>query len=147
LGDHIIEANSRLGPASPEVELTLGQQIVESPRKEGLGWPADLGKYTRTTSTGVNIIRMPVHFLQINKDTVIWTAPLELFVEVSMGVREHSPFPYTFYFGYANGWLGYLPSKDEFSHGGYEPGVSAFTPEGGPDLARAVETYLSGKAR
>ena len=147
LGDHIIAANAHLGPASPEVELTLGQQIVESPRKEGLAWPADLGNYTRTTSAGVNMIRMPIHFLLINHDTAIWTAPLELFVEVSMGVREHSPFPYTFYFGYANGWLGYLPSKEEFASGGYEPHVSAFTPEGGPDLARVVETYLSGKAR
>ena len=85
--------------------------------------------------------------MQINHDTAIWTAPLELFCEVSMGVRDRSPFPYTFYFGYANGWLGYLPTKEGFARGGYEPRVSAFTPQGGEDLAHAVVTYLSGKTQ
>ena len=62
LGDHIIEANSHLGPSSGEVDLALGQQVVESPRKEGLGWAPDLAQYTRTTSAGVNMILMPSAF-------------------------------------------------------------------------------------
>lgn len=147
LGDKIIEANARMGPTTSDVELNPGQTVVETPRKEGLGWASDLGDYTRTTSTGTTMVRLPVRFLRINKDIAIWSAPLELFCEISMEVRSHSPFPYTFYFGYTNGWLGYLPTKAEFAHKGYEPSVSPFTPDAGEDLAHAVLAYLDGQVR
>lgn len=88
-----------------------------------------------------------MRFLRINKDIAIWAAPVELFCEISMNVRDHSPFPYTFYFGYTNGWLGYLPTKAEFAYGGYEPNTSPFTEEAGDDLTRAVLTYLGGQLR
>ncbi len=147
LGDPIISANARLGPTTSDVELTLGETTVETPRKAGLGWAPDLSDYLRTTSTGTAMVRLPVRFLRINKDIAIWAAPVELFCEISMDVRNHSPFPYTFYFGYTNGWLGYLPTKAEFARGGYEPNTSPFTEEGGEDLTRAVLTYLDGQVR
>jgi hypothetical protein len=146
LGDRILEANARLGATTSEVKLSLGEKFVDTPRKAGLGWAADLNGYLQTTSTGVTMVRIPVRFLRINNDIVIWAAPLELFCEIAMDVRNHSPFPFTFYFGYANGWLGYLPTKEEFAHGGYEPGVSPYTDAAGEDLAHAVLTYLVGEA-
>jgi len=146
LGDRILEANARLGATTSEVKLSLGEKFVDTPRKAGLGWAADLNGYLQTTSTGVTMVRIPVLFLRINNDIVIWAAPLELFCEIAMDVRNHSPFPFTFYFGYANGWLGYLPTKEEFAHGGYEPGVSPYTDAAGEDLAHAVLTYLVGEA-
>ena len=36
-----------------------------------------------------------------------------------MAVRNQSPFAHTFYFGYTNGWLGYLPTEQAFGEGGY----------------------------
>jgi hypothetical protein len=93
------------------------------------------------------MIRLPVRFLRLNDDVAVWAAPLELFCEISMDVRERSPFPYTFYFGYTNGWLGYLPTDAEFRHGGYEPDTSAFTDKAGEDLTRAVLSYLDGQVR
>jgi Neutral/alkaline non-lysosomal ceramidase, N-terminal len=147
LGDPIIEANARLGPTTSDVELTLGGTIVETPRKAGMGWAPDLTKYLDTTSAGTAIVRLPVRFLRINKDIAIWAAPLELFCEIAMDVRNRSPFPDTFYFGYCNGSLGYLPTRAEFPRGGYEPGVSPFTEQGGEDLERAVLNYLNGWVR
>jgi len=147
LGDPILQANARLGPTTSQVELTLGEKIVETPRKAGLGWAPDLGGYLHTTSTGATMIRLPVRFLRMNNDVAIWAAPLELFCEIAIDVRNQSPFPFTFYFGYCNGWLGYLPTKAEVVHGGYEPGVSPYTDAGGEDLAHAVLTYLGGEAR
>ena len=38
LGDKILAANREIGPTTSEVELSLGAKIVETPRKEGLGW-------------------------------------------------------------------------------------------------------------
>ena len=93
------------------------------------------------------MIRLPVRFLRINNDIAVWAAPLELFCEIAIDVRNQSPFPFTFYFGYCNGWQGYIPTKAEFARGGYEPEVSPYTAAGGEDLAHAVLTYLAGEAR
>ena len=144
LGDKILAANREMGPTTSEVELSLGEKIVETPRKEGLGWAPDLADYLRKTSTGATVVRLPVRFLKINNDVAIWAAPLELFCEIAMDIRNRSPFPYTFYFGYCNGWLGYFPTKAEFAFGGYEPSTSPFTEQGEEDLTRAVVSYLQG---
>jgi neutral ceramidase len=147
LGDKIIAAYHRMGPTTADVRLTLGETTVETPRRPGLGWSQDLAKYTRTTSGGANLVRLPVRFLRINNDIAIWSAPIELFCEVAMNVRSLSPFPYTFYFGYSNGWLGYLPTKAEFAYGGYEPKTSPFTDQAEGDLTRAVVSYWQGQVR
>ena len=147
LGDPILDANAHLGSTTAQVELTLGERIVETPRKSGIGWAPDLGNYLHRTSTGATMIRLPVRFLRINSDIAVWAAPLELFCEIAIDVRNQSPFPFTFYFGYCNGWLGYLPTKAEFARGGYEAEVSPYTDAGGEDLAHAVLTYLAGEAR
>jgi hypothetical protein len=147
LGDRILEANRALRSTTRDVELSLAMKMVESPQKEGMGWPPELGDYLRETSTGSTVIRVPVRFLQINNDIAIWTAPLELFCEIAMEIRNQSPFPFTFYFGYCNGWLGYLPTKAEFAHGGYEPKTSPFTFQGEEDLTSGVISYLKGRPR
>jgi neutral ceramidase len=147
LGDKILEANRKISSTTNEVKLNPGAIIVETPRKEGLGWPAHFGNYTRTTNTGVNMVRLPIRFLRINDDIAIWSAPLELFCEISNEIRDRSPFPYTFYFGYTNGWLGYFLTADEYKYGGYEPTVSPYTPQSASDLKEAVSTYLQGEMK
>jgi hypothetical protein len=147
VGDKIIAGNALIAHTTPEVRLALGEQIVETPRKPNLGWAPDLGKYLRTTSAGEAVVRLPIRFLRVNDDVAIWAAPLELFCEVAINVRNLSPFPYTFYFGYCNGWLGYMPTKAEFPHGGYEPSVSPYTPRAEEDVLRTVVSYFQGSAR
>jgi hypothetical protein len=147
LGDKILEANRKISVTTREVTLSLGAITVETPRKSGLAWPSHFENYTRTTNTGVNMVRLPIRFLRINEDIAIWSAPLELFCEISNEIRDRSPFPYTFYYGYTNGWLGYFPTEAEYKYGGYEPGVSPYTPQSESDLKEAVSTYLQGEMR
>jgi neutral ceramidase len=150
LGDRILEANRQLGSTTSDVRLSLSMQTVETPlRKDSLAWPPELDDYLRKTSTGATVVRVPVRFLQINDDIAIWAAPLELFCEIAMEIRDQSPFPFTFYYGYCNGFLGYFPTKTAFAHGGYEPSPasSPYTPQGEADLTSAVVTYLQGKPR
>jgi len=147
LGDKIIAANDLIGRTTSDVRLSVGEQILETPRKTNMGWAPDLDKYIRTTNAGETIVRLPIRFLQVNDDVAIWAAPLELFCEIAMRVRNLSPFPYTFYFGYCNGWLGYMPTKAEFTHGGYEPSVSPYTVQAEDDVVRAVVSYWQGSAR
>src|SRR5258706_7936436 len=146
LGDKIVAANTKIS-TTKDVTLNTGSLIVETPRKAGLDWPTDLANYSRTTKSGAKMVLLPVRFLKINEDVAIWSAPLELFCEISNDIRDHSPFPYTFYFGYSNGWLGYLLTEDEWKYGGYEPIVSPYTPAAAKDLTESVVGYLNGEMR
>lgn len=147
LGEKILDASKKISATTNEVTLKASGTIVEIPRKEGLGWPDDLGSYTRTTKAGTNMVKLPIRFLKINDDVAIWSAPLELFCEISNEVRDRSPFPYTFYFGYTNGWLGYLLAEEELKYGGYEPTVSPYAPGAAKSLTEAVTNYLQGDMR
>jgi hypothetical protein len=142
LGDKILEANRKILATTNQVRLTSGTLIVETPSKADLSWSSDLANYTRTTATGSKVVRLPVQFLKINDEVAIWSAPLELFVEVANEIRDRSPFPYTFYFGYSNGWLGYLLTESAWEQGGYETSVSPFTPSAARNLTEAVVDYL-----
>lgn len=146
LGDKVLEANTMI-TTSKDVSLYTQEIMVETPRRNDLGWPSTFGKYTRTTKTGVNLVRVPIQFLKINDDIAIWNSPSELFCEISNEVRRRSPFPYTFYFGYANGWLGYVPTEEEFTHKGYESSVSPFTPAVAKDITESVVAVLQGDLR
>lgn len=148
LGDKILDANSRIGSTMDTIKLFTGALIVESPRKAGLGWPSYLGNYARTEKNGTHLVKLPVRFLKMNEDIAIWSAPLELFCEISNEVRDRSPFPFTFYYGYTNGWLGYLPSEKEWKYGGYEvETVSPFAPVISRTLTESVTAYLQGELR
>jgi hypothetical protein len=145
LGDRILEGNSRLAPGSADVTLRLDETYMESPLKTGLSWPTELAKYSRSEA-GTTYIRLPIRFLTIG-DTAIWAAPVELFSEVAIHIRNLSPFTHTFYFGYTNGWFGYLPTAAGFAEGGYEPNTSVFTSKVEDDLVRHVSTFLDGVRR
>jgi hypothetical protein len=145
LGDRILAANSAIGGATADVKLHAAEKWVETPRKAGLGWTDDLAAYNRARADGTPLVRMPVRFLKIN-DTAIWSAPVEMFCEISMAVRNASPFTNTFYFGYTNGWIGYLPTKAGFAEGGYEPTTSVFSDQVEQDLLESVVSWLQGQA-
>jgi hypothetical protein len=61
-----------------------------------------------------------------------------------MNVRDRSPFEHTFYFGYTNGWFGYLPTAQAFAEGGYEPKTSPFTAAAERDIYEGVTTFIQG---
>lgn len=145
LGDKIIAAHKTILSTTNQIKLNPGGIVIETPRKEGMKWTGDLSNYTKTLADGKHVVKLPVRFLKINDDIAIWSAPLELFCEISNEIRDRSPFPYTFYFGYGNGWLGYLLTEDEWKYGGYEPTVSPYTPAAAKDLTEGVLNYMHGK--
>jgi hypothetical protein len=146
LGDKILDANKEIVSTTDAIKLFTGSITIETPRKANLAWPADLEKYTRTTNKGVNMVKLPIRFFKINEDVAIWSAPLELFCEISNGIRERSPFPFTFYYGYTNGWLGYLASEKEWQHGGYEvERVSPYTISVEKDFTEPIVSYLQNE--
>ncbi len=147
LGQRVIEAAENADHRPEQVELRTLVLDVETPRKDGLGWSEELGDYLLQEEGGPARVRIPVRFLRLSAQVAIWGAPLELFCEISNEIRERSPFRYTFYFGYTNGWLGYLPTEEEFAFGGYEVRTSPFTPAAEVHLRRGVLGVLDGELR
>ena len=144
LGDRILAAVASMAPGTRAVTMRLGDKTIETPRRDGLTWPDDLAAYAKAGDRPM--VRLPLRFLAIN-DTVIWSAPVELFCEIAMNVRDRSPFARTFYFGYTNGWFGYLPTAKAFEEGGYEPRTSPFTAQVEADVSQAVSTFIKGFRR
>ncbi len=138
LGDRVIAAARTMAPGTDRVVIRRAQQVVETPRREDLAWPDELATYATSDRQR---IKLPLSFVAIN-DTVIWSAPVEMFCEIAMGIREKSPFKQTFYFGYTNGWFGYLPTAKAFEEGGYEPRTSPFTSQVEENLASSVVAFL-----
>ncbi|HLY17832.1 MAG TPA: neutral/alkaline non-lysosomal ceramidase N-terminal domain-containing protein, partial [Bryobacteraceae bacterium] len=144
LGDRILAANRSLAAATAKVSIRAGERFVETPLRKAFGWDDSLGNYLQAGKGEPGTIRFPIRFAIINHDLALWSAPVELFCEISMNVRNRSPYPHTFYFGYTNGWLGYLPTRQAFSEGGYETQTNPFTDRVEEDLTKTVLTYLDG---
>jgi hypothetical protein len=138
IGNRLLQALRSLSATSTDVSLWTGEKIIETPRRAGLVWPEELSAFSREGQ-----VRLPIRFLKIG-ETLIWSAPVELFCEIEIAIRNRSPFTHTFYFGYTGGWLGYLPTKEGFEEGGYEPKTSPFTERAEQDLLTNVTTYIQG---
>ncbi len=142
LGDPILDANRRLAATTAEVKLRTSRIILETPKRPDLKWSDELKDYLRVSDDGKETLLVPLRFLRINDEIVIWSAPMELFCEVSSEIRASSPFTYTFYAGYTNGTFAYLPTEEEFRAGGYEPATSPFTAAAAGHLIAAVNRHL-----
>lgn len=145
LGDRIVEANRSLATTASEVRVRPSEAFVHTPRRKGFGWDPGMGDYLKEGEGETGTIRLPVRFLIVNDDLALWAAPVELFCEVSMFVRHRSPYRHTFYFGYANGWFGYLATQRAFAEGGYETRTCPFTERVEDDLTNVVVPYLQGR--
>jgi hypothetical protein len=53
-------------------------------------------------------------------DLAFATAPAEIFTENGALVKQQSPFKNTFFVGYTNGSIGYVPTHEAYPEGGYE---------------------------
>lgn len=53
-------------------------------------------------------------------DLAFVTAPAEIFTENGEHVKNQSPIEHTFFIGYTNGAIGYVPTVDAYPEGGYE---------------------------
>ena len=147
LGDKILMASKEILNYEDQISFSASEMDFLTPMKEGLKWPEALNEYIVEEKGTAKTIKVPVRFLNINDKIGIWASPLELFCEISNEVRERSPFPYTFYYGYTNGWLGYMLTEEEWEYKGYEPTVSPFVPNAGTRFGETVLSYLESELK
>jgi hypothetical protein len=55
-------------------------------------------------------------------EAVFVCLPGEPFVEIGLAIREASPWKFTAVLGYADDYIGYIPTDRAFRNGGYETG-------------------------
>ena len=58
--------------------------------------------------------------LRLSDSVGLITAPGEIFTEIGQSIVARSPFPHTLFAGYANGTIGYVPTRTAYAEGGYE---------------------------
>jgi neutral ceramidase len=76
-------------------------------------------------------------------ETALVSLPGEVFAELGLAIKARSPFPVTFVVGYANDSIGYIPTRQALSEGGYESISCKFVPGTGEDLVEAAVTCLN----
>jgi len=77
-------------------------------------------------------------------DVAVVGLPGEVFCELGMDLRRRSPAPHTFLIELANDAIGYLPTREAFDEGGYEPtpGATFYTPDAGEALIASALRQL-----
>ena len=64
--------------------------------------------------------------------------PAELFCEYGIKARKKSPFETTLVLGLANGFVGYVPTPNVYSEGGYECEATNVAPDAGEQLCQTM---------
>jgi neutral ceramidase len=76
-------------------------------------------------------------------DFALVAAPGEIFAQIGVQVKEGSPFADTFFVGYANDSIGYIPVPEAYKDGGYEvTHASRVDPEAAGILSEACSRLL-----
>ena len=91
-----------------------------------------LAKWTAPQPDGP--VKVEIQALRIGELAIV-AMPGEPFAEIGAEVRKRSPFAFTMFCGYSDGTGGnYMPTADEYAHGGYEVERTPY----GPGADRAV---------
>ena len=72
--------------------------------------------------------------------------PAELFCEYGMRARKQSPFSTTLVLGLANGFIGYVPTPNVYTEGGYECEATNVAPGAGDQLCQTMIDALNAVA-
>jgi hypothetical protein len=77
-------------------------------------------------------------------DVALVGLPGEVFCEIGLDIRRRSPAGHTLVAGLSNDAIGYLPTRESFAEGGYEPTVGStfYKPGAAEQLADAAVAQL-----
>ena len=72
-------------------------------------------------------IGVPTTAVRLDEFTMV-TFPGELFHDIGKQIKHSTHGRYSFLVGYCNESLGYMPTQEAYSQGGYEPNSSRYAP-------------------
>lgn len=100
-------------------------QKAEEPNKGSIHWAKTrlerAKKALDSWRTGEPLPEVSAELQALHIDDFAYaTAPAEVFNQIGSEVKERSPFSDTFFLGYTNGSIGYIPVPEAYPEGGYE---------------------------
>jgi hypothetical protein len=84
-----------------------------------------------------------IHTFRLDERTAIVTIPGEIFVELGLKIKEHSPFENTLIIELANSNMYYVPDYNAYTQGDYEPTQSRLAPGSGEKIVEEVLNMLN----
>jgi neutral ceramidase len=137
--------------AALEQELA-GLRAAEEPNQGRIYWAERrLGRATEALDswrTGAPLPGVSAELQAVRLDDFAYvTAPAEVFNEIGVKIKMRSSFTDTFFLGYANGSIGYVPVPEAYPEGGYEveyasqvnPGAAGMITEGCLELLKRLK--------
>lgn len=88
------------------------------------------------------LLPVEVHVFQLNVHTAIVTLPGEIFAELGLNLKKRSPFINTMIIELANADIRYVPTRQAFAEGDYEPINSRLAPGSGEKLVEEALQML-----
>lgn len=86
-------------------------------------WAVDALEYAKAGKMTADI-PIEIQALALGDDIAFVGIPGEVFVEIGLEIKEKSPFLHTLPVECTNGCIGYIPTREGFQEGGYEPALA-----------------------
>jgi neutral ceramidase len=132
IGKEVVKVFCDISTGKPIAsQIKLVHQDITCPVKYALV----VGNFRNTT------VEVPTTAIKIDQFTFI-TFPGELFHEIGKNIKTLTHSRYPFIAGYCNGSMGYLPTQQSHSEGGYEPWSTQFDPVAEKIFVNGVEKLL-----
>ena len=118
IGREVVKVFTAIKTDTPgNSRIKLAHEDIICPKKYG-----EVVKDFKNTTIAVSTTAIRI-------DEFTWvTFPGELFHEIGQTIKAGTHARYPFLVGYCNGSLGYLPTREAYSEGGYEPWSTQFDP-------------------
>lgn len=133
---------------SPQ-ELRAAQDVMRRTRPDQDVRQRYYAQEVLNVAAGTGEVKTEVHLVTAD-DLAVVGLPGEVFVELGLEIKRRSPFQTTFVVGLANDYVGYVPTPQAFSEGGYEvmtASSSRLAGEAGRIMVEEVCTLLERLVR
>lgn len=90
-------------------------------------------------------VEIELQAFTLGEEIALVAVPGEPFVEIGRAVKEQSPYEHTFFSGYTNAGIAYVPTADAFLDGGYEVEITPFAPGAADTLVSEVVDALAAE--
>jgi neutral ceramidase len=128
-------------PTVTEEQITAMRKVMAQPPQPGVDFTLDRVLAVKTLALASLGGKLAAEIQVLAVGPIAFVAiPGELFVELGQAIQKASPFKYTVIVEQANDTIGYLPNREAFEQGGYEPTAARIAPGGGEKIvAKAIE--------
>lgn len=91
---------------------------------------------------GVENLPLEIQAFRLSDAVAVVALPGEVFVELGLAIKQASPFATTIVIELANDSPAYIPTRQAFAEGSYEPTNSRIAPGGGEQMVKTAKSLL-----